>query len=370
MPGGALDAVYGAPLDGRVVVPAPVDLAPLLAAAHHRIRCRPAGVHAGDGVVADQAGRPEAADPAPPDRWPAPPAGAADALAAAEAPLVLAGPGVVLAEAVPGLHALAASASVGVLNTWGAKGVFDWRSRHHLATVGLQALDLDRAAVPAADLVLATGLDEAELPPGWRSGAGEVIDVDPWALGPLAEQVDRPRAEIPVPALRAELARATQAGWQATAAPLPPTKVTQHYGAALGGGGLVAADPGVPGYWVARTLATTGVGGALVPADRSAVGFAIATAIVARLVDPGRRVLAVTGPLGDPHRRLLDLAEQLGVRVAVEVWDDAGPALDAAEHERRLTGLVATGGTASIATDPAQLAEMEAVAGPIVAWRR
>ena len=55
--------------------------------------------------------------------------------------LLLAGPGVVRHRAVPGLHDLAVSAGVGVLNTWGAKGVFDWRSRHHLATVGLQADD-------------------------------------------------------------------------------------------------------------------------------------------------------------------------------------------------------------------------------------
>ena len=366
MPGG-LDAVYGAPLEGRAVVPVPPDLAPLFALAHHRIRHRPAGTHAGDGTVLDHAGHPEASSSTPPDRWPAPPEGTAAALERAASPLVLAGPGVVLSGAVPGLHALAAGASLGVLNTWGAKGVFDWRSRHHLATVGLQALDLDRAAVPEADLVLATGIDDAEVPPGWRTA--EVIELDPRALGPLAEQVTRARAEIAVPPLRAGLARVTQAVWAATAGPLPPTKVTQHYGRALGGGGLVAGDPGIPGYWVARTVATTGVGGALVPAAGEAVGFSIAAAIVSRLVDPGRRVLAVTGPLVERHHRLLEVGAQLGVPVAVEVWDEAGPPLDAPAHEGRLLELVGAGGTVELSTDPAQLAEMEAVAGPIVAWR-
>ena len=52
----------------------------------------------------------------------------------AERPVVLAGPGVAREWAVAGLHRFADRASVGVLNTWGAKGVFDWRSPHHLAT--------------------------------------------------------------------------------------------------------------------------------------------------------------------------------------------------------------------------------------------
>ena len=85
-----------------------------------------------------------------------------DALRAAERPMVLAGPGVVLDRAVPGLHALAAAGSLGVLNTWGAKGVFDWRSRHHLATAGLQARDFELGGVADADLVIATGIDPAE----------------------------------------------------------------------------------------------------------------------------------------------------------------------------------------------------------------
>src|SRR5262249_44609558 len=79
------------------------------------------------------------------------------------------GPGVVADGAVPGLHALAAAAHVGVLNTWGAKGVFDWRSRHHLATAGLQARDFPLGGMAGADLIVATGLDGREVAEAaWR----------------------------------------------------------------------------------------------------------------------------------------------------------------------------------------------------------
>src|SRR4051794_34245217 len=113
----------------------PPDLAPLFAEAHRRLR--------GDRPVSDQPVS---------DRWQEPPDDVVAAVGAAAAPVVLAGPGVVYEGAVAGLHALAVAGSTGVLNTWGAKGVFDWRSRHHLATVGLQALDFERGGLAGADL--------------------------------------------------------------------------------------------------------------------------------------------------------------------------------------------------------------------------
>ena len=73
----------------------------------------------------------------------------------------------------------------------------------------------------------------------------------------------------------------------------PRRRSPAPYGQALGADGFVAADPGVAGYWVARTFATTALGGAKVPARRSERGFAIAASVVARLRRPGRRVLAV-----------------------------------------------------------------------------
>jgi thiamine pyrophosphate-dependent acetolactate synthase large subunit-like protein len=283
----------------------------------------------------------------------------------AERPVVLAGPGVVLQHAVDGLRALATKGSFGVLNTWGAKGVFDWRSPHHLATAGLQAWDFERGGLADADLIIATGIDQREALAEWR--LAPVVELASTSLQAVAERIQPCERAITVPALRAELARVTQAGWTQLDAPLPPTKVTQHYSQVVGGG-LVAADPGTAGYWIARTFATTHLGGALVTADRAGTGFAVACAAVARLADPDRPVLAVVDQIDDRTQLALETASRLGVTVAVEVWDLAGPVLDAEAHLLRLQALVGAGGEAAIATDPAQMDEMLAVAGPIVAW--
>ncbi|HEX6425891.1 MAG TPA: hypothetical protein VFZ79_20535 [Acidimicrobiales bacterium] len=417
-----VDAVYGRPLAGVRVVRVEADgLAMLMAAAHARVHGRPAAVHRGDGTLAvgadpDAGGAPGAATPVdsvedllssvqavhaaahgrsgrlamalaldpdapapdvvptppvPPDRWTPPDDALVAAVRAAARPVVLAGPGVVWAGAVPGLHAVAAAAGLGVLNTWGAKGVFDWRSPHHLATAGLQARDFELGGLAEADLIVATGIDPAEAPgQRWRHLA-PVVDVASGALDPLAGRWSRPPVAIAVPPLRAALGRVTQEGWASSATPLAPSLVTRHYAAVVGPGGLVAADPGVAGYWVARTFATTGVGSVHVPASPGSRGFAVACAAVARLRAPDRPVLAVVdGPADDHVREALDCARRLGADVPVEQWSAGGEPLDAAHHLDRLRRLVlgGTAGVADLATDAGQLDRMVEVAGDVIAW--
>ena len=152
--------------------------------------------------------------------------------------------------------------------------------------------------------------------------------------------------------------------------PLQPTRVTRHYGVASAGGGLVAADPGVAGYWVARTFATTELGGVQVPSDAGAAGFAVACGIVARLHDIERPVLAVVdGPVAPIVERVREVGRGFGVDVPVEVWQPDGDALDPDAHLARLRDLVGAGfGTVTLATDPTQLDRMVDVAGEVVAW--
>jgi len=310
------------------------------------------------------------AGPGPEDRWLEPDPDQAHRLGAARNPVVLAGPGVVRDRAVPGLNALAASGSLGVLNTWGAKGVFDWRSRHHFATVGLQARDFELGGLAGADLIVATGIDPAEAPPE-RWVLAPVLDVAPGQLSPLAERWSRPRVELEVPPLRAGLSRVTQEGWASAGAPMAPSRVTLGYSRCFGAGGLVAADPGTAGYWVARTFGTTEPGSVVVPAESDADGFAAACALVARLRRPSRAVLAVVdGPISGATGAVLDAAASLGVGVPLECWDPSGPRLGPEDHVDRLRRLALADHPApvAVATDAGQLGRMIAVAGPVVAW--
>ncbi len=410
-----IDATYGAPFGPLEVVPVTGTVAPLFAVAHQRVHGARAAVHRGDGVfwlpgldagschtvVADSPDALAAAVPAlsssgevelritlepdqpvqgsvPPvpardDNWIEPADETVAAAAAAAALVVLAGPGVIRDGAVPGLHDLAVSAGVGVLNTWGAKGVFDWRSRHHLATVGLQADDYVLSELDRADLIIATGLDPAESPDDrWR--LAPALTVAPGGLAPLAERCGSIRRRpLTMPPLRARLAEVTQRGWRVAASPLPPSRATMHYAECVAAGALVAADAGDAGFWVARTLGTTRLGAVIVP-PTTVRGFAAACVAVSLLRRPGRPALAVIDRANTEATALVvDAAAALGVGVPVEAWDPDGDRLDADAHRERLRRLVlggvsAGGAPCTLATDPRQLSEMIGAAGPIVAW--
>jgi hypothetical protein len=175
-----------------------------------------------------------------------------------------------------------------------------------------------------------------------------------------------------MPPLRAALAAVTQQGWATETEPLAPTRATLHYARCFGSGGLVAADPGVAGYWVARTVATTELGTVQVPAVRDADGFAPACVLVSRLRHAWRAALAaVDWPLRPAVRAVLETADRLGVSVPLEAWHgDGGPALSPGAHLERLRQLALAERPvpASLATDGGQLGRMIDAAGPIVAW--
>jgi hypothetical protein len=412
-----IDGVYGEPFDLLEVTRVPSAIAPTFAAAHQRVHGHRAAVHCGQGVVVlpgldggsrrvmevgsatalidalaelgDEAevevelrltlSPDEPVEDIVPafaparDSWAEPHPDDGARLRAAGSAVILAGPGVVERGAVTGLHDLAISAGLGVLNTWGAKGVFHWRSQHHLATVGLQAEDFILAGLADVDLVIASGLSQSESP-DWRWQLGPPnLWIEPAALASFAEHCGPRRGTPAMPVLRARLADVTQRGWSSPDVPIPPSRVTLHYAERLAEGALIAADAGIAGYWVARTLGTSRLGAVIVPSTNWP-GYAAACIAVALLRRPSQPALAVIdGPVDGTTMAVVEAAATLGVDVPLEVWDPAGERLDAKAHRERLCRLVLggtphTAGPSTLATDPGQLAQMIDAAGAVVAW--
>jgi hypothetical protein len=412
-----IDAVYGQPLGALDATSVPADVADLFAAAHRRVHGLRAAVHRGDGILrlpADDVGDRHVVavasaedllaavptlcaagevelvwrlDPGEPvtdlvpapapavERWIIPPADAVGVVRNAARVTVLAGPGVIRHAAVSGLHDLAVATGVGVLNTWGAKGVFDWRSRHHLATVGLQEHDFALGGLGDVDLIIATGLDPLESP-GGRWELAPVLHLHPGALAPLAEDCRTQDRSPAMPPLRTRLAQVTQRGWALERAPLAPSRITLHYAECLAARGLVAADAGTAGFWVARTFGTTRLGAAIVPSAPTP-GLAAACVAVARIRRPAQPALAVVdGPVDGVTAAVVDAAATLGVDVPVEAWSADGERLDADAHRARLQRLLVAGGAgpgpasgpAGLAADSDQMVEIVDAAGPVVAW--
>jgi hypothetical protein len=229
--------------------------------------------------------------------------------------------------AVDGLRAFAASVGCGVVNTWGAKGVFPWDSPYHFGTAGLQARDFHLAGLGDVDVLVTSGLDPLEVTSSPWEARAEVIDVVPTDLADLASRRSLPRGSLERPPLYTELAAIVQPMYASSATPPPAAKHASALASELPAGGLVVGEPGLVGFWVARTFPTSVAGSVVVPASgdvEAAHRLAVDAASVGRAVT----LVAATS------------VELTGVRV--EVWDPT-----------------------TVDLDPSALV---AVAGPIVAW--
>ena len=292
-----------------------------------------------------------------------PPAGPGSAASVA----VLAGPGVVRTGRLDGVRAFAAAGGLGVANTWGAKGMFAWDSAHHLGTCGLQADDFALLGFADVDLLVVTGLDPDEAPET-RWGLAPYVVVAPEHLGALAPSWIGAAVTGPPNRLYPELAAVVRRLSPAARVPLSPARAVADLRAELPPGGVIAADPGLAGFWIARTFPTTEPRSIGVPAT-VAPGYAAAAALVARLDD--RPAMAVTtSPVDAMTGRVLDLAARLEVGFLLELWAGEGALASADEHRvdvrtaldhNRVTRL-------TVPVDASHTDELLAVAGEVVAW--
>jgi hypothetical protein len=281
--------------------------------------------------------------------------------------IVLVGPGVVRAGHVAALATFAADAGVGVVNTWGAKGVFPWDDPHHFGTAGLQRDDFALAGLSDAELVVAAGLDPAELvADGWRGR--QLLEVEPWQLAALAWRWPSRPAPTARPRLYTELAAAAGPLYASDAVPLTPARAAADLAAVLPPGGLVAADPGPAGLWIARSFPTREPGSVIVP-SLPVRGFAAAAATAAARA--GRPAVAVVTDPPDPATlALLDLAAAERLPVVTAVWGADAPLAAADAHRAAMTAALATSGP-TVVEVPVSFAATRAlveVAGPVVAW--
>jgi Thiamine pyrophosphate enzyme, central domain len=281
--------------------------------------------------------------------------------------VVLAGPGVVGTRSIDGLRAFATAANVPVANTWGAKGVLPWDSPHHMGTCGLQARDFELLDFASYDAIVATGTDLAESPEE-RFGLAPIVDIPPTALGRLAEKVTRASEPIPSNELYTRLSAVAQPGYADNRVPLHPARAVADVRAASPAGGVVVADSGVAGLWVARTYPTTEPGTVVVPAV-AAGGVAAALALVAAL--RGLPAVAVTTePLDPATLEVLELATELGAALAIDVWGAGGPVRRAEDHLEHLNAAVREPGVtiADVPVDVSLTRKLVDAAGPVVAW--
>jgi acetolactate synthase-1/2/3 large subunit len=257
-------------------------------------------------------------------------AAAAQALLAAERPVVIAGNGVRIAQGYEELVALAEAAGLPVVTTAAGKGCFAETHSLALGVFGTFGTEAANACVAEADLVLAIGTKLGPSDTAWENRdlldptrqTFIQIDVEPrnasWTfpaeyvlVGDAARVLRQLHEAVrPHAAGRRKAGEARVAGWReqkgyfnspgyfADDQRILPQRAIGELMRNLPDNAIVTCDAGENRIMMTHFYQTKQAGGFLQAAGSGPMGFAIPAALAAKLVHPDRPVVAVCGDGG------------------------------------------------------------------------
>jgi acetolactate synthase-1/2/3 large subunit len=281
---------------------------------------------------------------------------AARLLASAKRPVIVAGGGVIGAEATTELRALAERLGAPVVTTWNGKGAID--ETHPLAaqTIGDTGSTIGNALAASADVLLSVGCRFVDWSASsWRRGVTFAIppaqliqvDIDPREIGKnypvavplvadaraaLADLLDALGAGAPATRYGDEIQR-LRAAWQqqvelksgSDAQPMTMARAVREIQAATRPDAIVVTGAGLPQGMVKQRWVTRAPRSHITSGGFSTMGFTLPAAIGAQLARPDAQVLAICGD-GDFLQTMQELATaaMLGVPVCTVVLNNAG----------------------------------------------
>lgn len=242
---------------------------------------------------------------------------AAEILADARHPVVLAGHGAARARASDALIRFSEKLNVPVATTFHGKGVFPEDHHNALGAVGFMRHDYSNFGFDRADVIVCAGYEVQEFDPAkvnpdadkrilhlhrfhaecdahYPVSVGIQADISQ-TLDALAEACTR-RFDITIDdRIRELLAEELDYGRRSDAFPLVPQRVVADVREALDRHDIVLADTGAGKMWMSRLYPTYEPDTCLVSNGLSAMGFALPGAIGVKLARPDCRVLAMMG---------------------------------------------------------------------------
>jgi len=273
---------------------------------------------------------------------------AAAAIAAARHPLVMIGGGANRPGLAPALSAAMRRLKLPFFNTQMGKGAVDGNSDLFVGTAALSEGDYVHLAIERADLIVAVGHDTAEKPPFlMRAGKPQVVHVDfntadidqiyyPQAevigdiadsMTRLASALDGKLAHDPIyfQKIRAQILEHVAEGAEDPRYPLAPQRLVAEVRKVIPDDGIICLDNGMYKIWFARNYRTHIANTILLDNALATMGAGLASAMMAALLYPDRRVMAICGDGGFMmNSQDLETAIRLGLNLVVLIIEDRG----------------------------------------------
>jgi len=266
----------------------------------------------------------------------------------AKNPLILVGNGAIRSQASQALTDFATRLHIPVANTFMGKGVIPYRHPLALWSLGLQQRDTINCAFDETDLVIAVGYDLIEYSPKKWNPNGTIPIIH---IGELTAEVDSsymPQVEIvgdisdslieimhrcdrtgkPNPhaiALRSEILSTYEQYAHDKGFPVKPQKIVYDLRQVMAADDVVISDVGAHKMWMARHYHCDHPNTCIISNGFAAMGIAIPGAIAAKLVNPNRKIVAVTGDGGFMmNMQELETATRIGTPFVTLIFNDGG----------------------------------------------
>jgi len=271
-------------------------------------------------------------------------ASVAQLLNAARFPLILAGNGVVRANASAALVDFAEQLNIPVATTFMAKGAMPSSHPLNLGTVGLQAHDYVSCGFDRADTVICIGYDLVEYPPRlWhQTGDRKILHIDTLpaevdanynltdgvlgdfkiTLAELAKRATRHTNNI-YERLRVEIQKELHAMDHDGEFPVKPQRIIADLRRALAAEDIVICDVGAHKMWMARMFECEKPNTCIISNGFASMGIAVPGAVAAKLNFPQRKVVAVTGDAGFlMNSQEIETAMRMQTPFVILIWND------------------------------------------------
>ena len=270
---------------------------------------------------------------------------AAEVISEARFPLIMAGNGVIRAGAAEALVEFAEKLKIPVANTFMAKGVIPFSHERALGAVGLQADDYVSCGFDRADVVICVGYDIVEYHPHlWhRDRSRKIIHIDSLpaevdehyivevgVVGDLAEALRgiqaaaKPHREYLAASLRDTIVEEIRTHAEDRGFPVKPQKIMWDLRQVLGPEDVVISDVGAHKMWIARMYQAEQPNTCIISNGFAAMGIAVPGAIAAKLANPARTAVAVTGDAGFlMNSQEIETAMRIGTPLVVLIWTDS-----------------------------------------------
>ncbi|MGB5767848.1 MAG: acetolactate synthase large subunit [Arenicellales bacterium] len=270
---------------------------------------------------------------------------AADLISSARFPLIMAGNGVIRGNASDALVAFAEKLNIPVATTFMAKGVIPFSHELSLGAVGLQASDYVSCGFNRADVIICVGYDIVEYHPElWNyNKKASLIHIDPSAaevdeyyivecgvVGDISRALETiadlatPNQENNAYHLRQTIVDVIEADANSQAFPLKPQKILWDLRQALEPDDIVISDVGAHKMWIARMYQAERPNTCIISNGFASMGIAVPGAVAAKLENPDKTIVAVTGDAGFMmNSQEIETALRIGTAIVIIIWTDS-----------------------------------------------